>query len=95
MAHEHSHTRHYFSIFIALLVLVAATVAVARFDLGKWNFIVAVLIAFTKSVLIVLYFMHVRESGPLTKIVVVAGVLWLAILFTFSLADYWTRDLLT
>ena len=95
MAHEHSHTRVNLAVFVALLVLVAATVFVARFDMGKWNFIVAVSIAFAKSVLIVFYFMHVRESGPLTKIVVVAGLLWLAILFTFSLADYWTRDLLT
>lgn len=95
MDHERSHTRLFMTIFVALLVLVAATVAVARFDLGRWNFIVAVIIAFIKAILIVTYFMHVRESRSLTKIVVVAGLLWLAILFTFSLADYWTRNQLT
>ena len=37
-------------------------------------------------------FMHVRRSAQITKLVVCAGFFWLAILFTLSLADYWTRD---
>ncbi len=42
----------------------------------------------------VLYFMHVRHSTRLTKITVVAGFLWLAILFGLTLSDYFTRGFL-
>jgi cytochrome c oxidase subunit 4 len=92
MPHEQTHVRTFFVIFVALLLLLGLTVEVARHDLGRWNFPVAALIAAVKALLIALYFMHVRQSTPLTRLVVTAGVLWLAILFTLSLADYWTRE---
>ena len=95
MPHEQTHVRLFFVIFVALLVLLGLTVEAARHDLGRWNFPVSALIAAVKALLIALYFMHVRQSTPLTRLVVAAGVLWLAILFTLSLADYWTRDWLT
>src|SRR5262245_63482652 len=95
MPHGHTQLRIFFVIFVALLLLLGLTVEVARHDLGRWNFPVAALIAAVKALLIVLYFMHVRQSTPLTRLVVAAAVLWLAILFTFSFADYWTRDRLT
>jgi cytochrome c oxidase subunit 4 len=78
--------------FVALMLLLALTVEAARHDLGRWNFAVATLIATCKAVLIMLYFMQVRRSIEITKLVVCAGFFWLAILFTLSLADYWTRS---
>jgi hypothetical protein len=36
----------------------------------------------------------VRHSTPLTKLVVVAALLWLAFLIALTLADYDTRGLL-
>lgn len=91
MPHERSHLRVYYVVFVALLLLVALTVEAARHDLGRGNFAVAVLIAAVKALLISLYFMHVRQSTPLMKLVIAAGLMWLAILFSLSLADYWTR----
>jgi cytochrome c oxidase subunit IV len=82
----------YFVVFIALLLLVGLTIEAARHDLGRWNFAVAALIAAIKALVIALYFMEVRRSSSLTKLVIAAGLLWLAILFSLSLADYWTRD---
>jgi hypothetical protein len=35
--------------------------------------------------------MQIRRSDQITKLVVCAEFFWLAILFTLSLADYWTR----
>ena len=52
----------YFTIFIALMVLTALTVWVANYDLRRWNAVVALTIAVTKGLLVVLYFMHVRYS---------------------------------
>ena len=91
MAHDRSHTTLFIGIFVILLILVGLTVEAARHDLGRWNFPVAVLIAVVKAFLIAYFFMHVGESRSLTKLVVVAGLLWLAIMFTFSLSDYWSR----
>ncbi|MFY9611855.1 MAG: cytochrome C oxidase subunit IV family protein [Blastocatellia bacterium] len=82
----------YFIIFIALLVLTAATVLVAYFDLGRLNVIVALSIAVLKATLVVLYFMHVRYSSRLTWVFVGAGFFWLAILVAFTLSDYATRN---
>jgi cytochrome c oxidase subunit 4 len=91
MTHARSEVKAYSIIFVALLLLLALTVEAARHDLGRWNFIVAVAIATLKMLLIVLFFMHVRHSPPLTRLVVAAGVVWLAIMFALAFADYATR----
>ncbi|TPW16986.1 MAG: cytochrome c oxidase subunit IV, partial [bacterium] len=51
-------------------------------------------IAVTKATLVVLFFMHARHSSQLTKMTIVASVVWLVILFTFILQDYLTRGML-
>src|SRR5437762_7754876 len=81
----------YLAIFAALLILTYATIVVARIDLGRFNTIVALTIAVTKAVLVVLFFMHLRYSTRLTKLVVVGGFLWLALLIGFTMADEMTR----
>jgi cytochrome c oxidase subunit 4 len=83
--------RVYVTIFVALMVLTAVTVWVAFFDLGFLNTFVAVSIAVIKATLVILYFMHVRYTSRLTQVIVSAGVFWLLILLTFTLADYFTR----
>ncbi|MDO8941684.1 MAG: cytochrome C oxidase subunit IV family protein [Desulfobacterales bacterium] len=83
--------RVYVTIFLALMVLTAVTVGVAYVDLGPFNTLVALLIAFTKMMLVVLYFMHVRYSSRLTWAVVGAGFFWLALLLLLTLSDYVTR----
>jgi cytochrome c oxidase subunit 4 len=81
----------YFLIFGALMVLTVATYLVALVDLGALNVVVALAVAVTKAVLVVLFFMHVRYSNRLTKIVVIAGFFWLALLVVLTLSDYFTR----
>ena len=81
----------YYAIFAALLLLTYATVAVAKIDLGRFNTIAALTIAVTKAVLVVLFFMHVRYSTRLTKLVVVGGFVWLALLIGLTMADVATR----
>jgi cytochrome c oxidase subunit 4 len=95
MTSDRSTFRVYFGVFVVLLMLLTLTVVAARHDMGQWNFPIAAAIASVKALLIVLYFMQVRNSVPLTRLVIVAGLLWLAILFALSLTDYWTRDWLS
>jgi cytochrome c oxidase subunit 4 len=73
------------------MVGTALTVWVANYDLKQWNAIVALSIAVIKATLVVLYFMHVRYSSKLTWVFVGAGLVWLIILFAFTLSDYMTR----
>jgi len=40
---------------------------------------------------VVLFFMHVRYSTRLTRLVVVGGFMWLALLIGFTMADVVTR----
>jgi cytochrome c oxidase subunit 4 len=93
----------YLGIFVALLALTALTTGVAFVDFDKMhtgihlidmiplNTLVALAIAVAKMLLVILFFMHVKYSSGLTKIVVAAGFLFLAILVSLTLADELTR----
>jgi cytochrome c oxidase subunit 4 len=81
----------YVAIFIALLVLTALTTGVAFVDLGPFNTVAALTIAVIKMLLVILFFMHVKYSSGLTRIVIVAGFFFLAILVSLTLADEFTR----
>ena len=87
-----SSVKSYVAVFLALLALTALTVWVAFFNLGAFNNVAALGIAVLKATLVVLFFMHVRYSTRLTKLVVTSGVFWLFLLFAFTMADYLTRN---
>ena len=79
------------TVFGALMVLTIITVAVAFVDLGNMNVAVAMVVAVIKATLVVLFFMHVKYASKTTKLVVVAGLVWLGFLFFITLSDYLTR----
>ncbi len=81
----------YFAVFTALIVLTATTTTISFLDLGPWNTVVALGIAFLKATLVALFFMHVKYSPRLTQIVVAGGLFWLAILIALTLSDFLTR----
>ena len=70
----------YIGIFLTLMVLTAITIMVAYVNLGPWNKVVALGIASFKATLVVLYFMHVKYASRMTKLIVVTGFFFLAIL---------------
>lgn len=83
--------RTYVGIFLALLALTALTTAVAFVDLSRWNTVVALAIAVVKMLLVILFFMHVKYSGGLTRVIILAGFFWFAILVALTLSDELTR----
>ena len=91
MENKISSPRTYIIIYLALLLLLASTIAAAFVNLGVWNLVIAVMIAVAKATLVILFFMHVRQSAGLTRIFVLMGFVWLAILIFLILADYLTR----
>jgi cytochrome c oxidase subunit 4 len=95
---EHSATQHvslktYLVVFALLMVLLVITVVAAfKVHIGhEGNIILALGIAVIKAVLVVLFFMHVQYASRLTKIFVVAGFVWLGIMFSLTFSDYLTR----
>ncbi len=82
----------YCMVFGALLVGTAITVAAAYLDLGFMNPVVALGIACTKAVIVILFFMHVKYQSRLIKMTVGAGFFTFIILVTMSLADYMSRS---
>lgn len=83
--------RTYVLIWLALVVLTGTTVYVAEIELGEWNVVVALTIAVIKALLVALFFMHVKGSSSMTKLFVVAGFFWMAILMFFTFTDYISR----
>jgi cytochrome c oxidase subunit IV len=81
----------YALIFGALLALTFITYRVALIDLGKWNIVVAIVIACTKAVLVVLFFMHAAYAPRRTRLVILAGIFWMLLLLGLTLTDYTTR----
>ena len=94
---EHEHTEHivspgtYLVIILTLLALTGITVFAAFVDLGRFNIVVALLIATIKATLVVLIFMHAKYAPERTKLVIIAGIFWLAVLLFMTLSDYATR----
>jgi cytochrome c oxidase subunit 4 len=81
----------YATIFLALLALTFTTVYAAFIDLGPLNNVVALTIAMVKTLLVVLYFMHVRYSTRLTALTIAGGFFWLLILIGITMSDYASR----
>lgn len=81
----------YYIIFFILLTLTGVTAFVAMVDLGPFNVVVALIIAFFKASLVALFFMHLKYSTHLTWIIAGAGIFWLAILLALTLSDILTR----
>lgn len=82
----------YLTIFFALMIGTALTVAAAFVNLGTFNFPVAMLIAVFKASLVVWYFMHMKWQSHLTKLTLATGLFFLAILLGMELIDYTSKD---
>jgi len=89
---EHIVTKKQYSyVFGTLLLLTFITTTVGMMDLGRLNVVVALVIAVIKAMLVVLFFMHIYWSSKLNKLVVVAGLAWLALLLWLTLTDVLSR----
>lgn len=82
----------YVGVFVALLILLALTVAAAQIEHGPINLVVGLSIAVAKAALIVLFFMHLRYDPFVVWTAALAGVLWLAILMALTMGDYISRE---
>ena len=83
--------RVYLWTWVALMALLASTFASAHFRLGALNAIINLAISAAKTVLVALFFMHLRRAGALIVVFAIAALFGLALLFGLSGTDYLTR----
>ena len=92
---EHIGIPGYLGVFAVLIVGTILTYYAATVDMDSifpgMNTLVALLIAFTKMLCVMLFFMHVYWSPKLIWLTALASFFWLAIMFAFTLSDYVTR----
>ena len=86
-----SSTGFYLLILSALIFLTVITAAVAFYDFGVLNDVVALGLAITKATLVILFFMHVKHSPRIIKFIVVTAVAFLLILLGLTYIDYGSR----
>lgn len=81
----------YFAVWGTLLVLLLLSWGSAYLPLGSLNVLINLVIAAVKALLVMFFFMHLRSSDPLIRVVAFAALFWLVILATLSLSDFLTR----
>jgi cytochrome c oxidase subunit 4 len=85
----------YFFVFFSLMILTVVTWQIAYVDLGRWNTVVALMIAICKASLVATFFMHLRWSQAMIRLVLFSAVFWLAIMITLTVGDFFTRNKVT
>jgi cytochrome c oxidase subunit IV len=79
------------AIYAALLCLLALTAGSSVLPGGWWSAPISLGIAFAKTFLIAAIFMNLKGQSGTVRVFSMAGLLWLLILISLSLADYSTR----
>lgn len=82
----------YGMVFGTLLVFTGITVGAAYVPMGPLNPVIALAIACTKAVIVILFFMHVKYQSKLIKLTVVCGFFTFLVLIMMTLLDYTSRS---
>lgn len=77
--------------WLALLVLLGATVFLSYQPLGTFNTVIALVIATAKALIVAAVFMELRERNGVMIAFAAAGFFWLGILLWLSGTDFLTR----
>lgn len=93
----HISVRTYWMVFGALMVLMALTVGAYYIEklvlpLPEIAAVgIAMLIAICKTALIMVFFMHLKVSSRLAQIFAASSFVWLLIMFTIIMGDYFAK----
>ncbi len=83
--------RVYWTNFLWLMGLLALTWGLGYVNFGVFNLPIALFISFAKTILIVLFFMHIKGSSRLLHLAAMTGLLWLFLMLLLTLTDYYSR----
>jgi cytochrome c oxidase subunit 4 len=79
-------------VWLALVVLLGATVAVAKLHLlVRYSVLAPLVIASAKAGLVLSYFMHLRHEGRFLKVMLLVTVATLTAFIALTFVDVWYR----
>ena len=85
-------SRTYAAVWLVLLVLLAATLAVSRLQLlARFSVLASLLIATVKAGLVLAFFMHLKYEGRFLKGLLVLTLLTLTVFIGLTFVDVWYR----
>jgi cytochrome c oxidase subunit 4 len=79
------------ALWVALMLLLGATVAYAYLPHAPAKTAAGLAIAAAKALLIALFFMQLRKATWLVRLAALTGVTWVSFLYVITFADYLTR----
>jgi cytochrome c oxidase subunit 4 len=80
--------RTYGLILVLLLVLTGISVAVTQIELSRWSTLAALLLASTKSAVVLAVFMHLKFDQMVYKVMAIFVVLVVLAVFVLTFFDY-------
>jgi cytochrome c oxidase subunit 4 len=83
--------RTYGLILVLLLVLTGISVAVTQIELSRWATLAALLLASTKSAIVLAIFMHLKFDHTIYKVMVVFIILVMTAVIVLTFFDYGFR----
>jgi cytochrome c oxidase subunit 4 len=83
--------RTYALILLLLLVLTATSVAVTQIELTRWAMLVALLLASTKSAVVLAVFMHLKFDQRVYKVMAIFVVMVIIAVIVLTFFDYGFR----
>jgi cytochrome c oxidase subunit IV len=85
-------TRTYIIVWLALLVLLAATITISRMQLlMKFSVLGSLFIASVKAGLVLTFFMHLKNERRFLKAMLTLTLFALTLLIGLTFADVWLR----
>src|SRR5438477_11480976 len=78
----------YLIIFAILLALTLLTWATAESHIGMWHTLVALTIAISKALLVVLFFMHALHSNKLSLMTIMVSLFMIFVMIALTLVEY-------
>jgi cytochrome c oxidase subunit 4 len=82
----------YTVVWLALLVLLGATITIAKGHLlVRYSVLAPLAIASAKAGLVLTYFMHLKYEGRFLKIMLLVAVSALTVFIAFTFVDVWYR----
>jgi cytochrome c oxidase subunit 4 len=82
----------YVKVWVALIVLLALTLASSYVPLKGFNTTLNLAVACAKAALVALFFMRLRVSDATVRLAAAIGVVWFLILVSLSLTDFLARN---
>jgi len=88
---QHHGAGRYYLVFAALIILTIVTYITGRMHLPTFGLALALLIATTKGMLVLLFFMHLVDHKGANRLIMGVSVLFVLLMLIMPMADLATR----